>query len=377
MVNNNILYIAIVLLCSIFTFSSSQSVFTTPGLIDQNDFGVSHLVLFEGLKLHVRTYENPNITSGYTLLFDSGLPYFSSSWGSVLLNLIPKMTDLKIKNAIFFDRYGYGYSDLSPYGIDSFDFARRLRASLNILNFQPPYVITGWSWGGINLQSYYLAYPSDVIGLLSIDGTDKEFYNDPWWIANMGSTMDTFKSYIKNNTENHDGFVLACQEGRIGPNFGYYTNSVKLPKIALKNNQDIYPDSSNKYLNAATQELGTMFQSSLKVLNAVNRLQETEEYPYKNTPFVVITAAASGQAWMARQNDMAKLSSNSKHIIDYTSSHHIPTDNPVEVVNALTDLISKIENPEPLNSSGSISFYPNRLAMSILVSLASALLVLI
>ncbi|KAF2074190.1 hypothetical protein CYY_004508 [Polysphondylium violaceum] len=363
--NNNTIFgysLLVFLFINLLNSCSGQSIFTRPGLVDQDDFGVSHLVMYEGLKMHIRTYDNPNITSGHTILFDAGLPFFSSSWGSVLLNLIPKMTDLNIKTVILYDRYGYGYSDLSPYGIDSFDFVRRLKASLNILDYQPPYILTGWSWGGINIQSYYVSYPEDVVGLYSVDGTDKEFYNDPVWINGMSGIVTSFKTYIKNNTENHQEFYKNCLEGRVPANHGFYVDSTNLPKIALTNNQNIFSDPSNKYLNAATQELGIMFQSSFKLLQIIDGLQKKEQFPFKNTPIVVLTASVNGQPWMDRQSAVAQLSTKSLHFIDTVSSHHIPTDNPVKVVNGLVELIKMIDTVEPLNSS-SVSLAPNSLIL--------------
>ena len=43
----------------------------------------------------------------------------------------------------------------------------------------PPYVLGGWSIGGFDVRFYQHRYPSEVAGLVAVDGTP------PWWVRNQ------------------------------------------------------------------------------------------------------------------------------------------------------------------------------------------------
>jgi pimeloyl-ACP methyl ester carboxylesterase len=54
-----------------------------------------------------------------------------------------------------------------------------LRASLAAQGIDPPYVVLGWSYGGLVAQAYAEAYPEDLAGLVLEDTSVREQFTDP------------------------------------------------------------------------------------------------------------------------------------------------------------------------------------------------------
>ena len=54
-----------------------------------------------------------------------------------------------------------------------------LRASLAAQGIDPPYVVLGWSYGGLVAQAYAASYPEDLAGLVLEDSSIREQFTDP------------------------------------------------------------------------------------------------------------------------------------------------------------------------------------------------------
>ncbi|HEX6268663.1 MAG TPA: alpha/beta hydrolase [Anaerolineales bacterium] len=70
-----------------------------------------------------------------------------------------------------YDRAGLGWSDLSPEMQDTQQNAQALHALLNNAGIQGPYVLVGHSLGGLYARTFAEMFPSDVVGIVFIEGT--------------------------------------------------------------------------------------------------------------------------------------------------------------------------------------------------------------
>lgn len=70
-----------------------------------------------------------------------------------------------------YDRAGEGWSDAAPQPQDAQQSARALHTLLANARITPPYVLVGHSFGGLYTRTYADTYPSDVAGLVFIEGT--------------------------------------------------------------------------------------------------------------------------------------------------------------------------------------------------------------
>jgi len=100
-----------------------------------------------------------------TLVIDAALGDSSEDWESIA-------RDLSTQAAVcIYDRAGYGESDPSPLPRSPTTNARDLRTLLNVAGVQPPFVIIGHSFGGLNAQAFWHQFPADVAGMILLDPT--------------------------------------------------------------------------------------------------------------------------------------------------------------------------------------------------------------
>ncbi|EFA83554.1 hypothetical protein PPL_02620 [Heterostelium album PN500] len=317
----------------------------TINYIGANDNGVSHFPVYQGLKMHIRCYANPNtsMSNGPVALFDAGLPFSSLVFANVLIELLPTISTMNISRACVFDRYGYGWSDPAPYPFMSTEFVYRLHGSLNAASIQSPYIMVGWSWGSVDIQNYALQYMNEVVGLLTIDGTDSAYAFDPKNAPGLAGATAAIEQLLQLLPTGAVEGMLA----NIPLEFGYIPSNplgCAFPIEAQTANNQWWMTEKN--LNTALQEVQIMIPST-SLLNQTYESMNTAT-PLSNIPLVVMTADSNGEYWILRQNVLASLSSKSYHIHDNTSSHFIPIQNPAGIVSALQTLLTYVDQHQPI-----------------------------
>ncbi|EGG17384.1 hypothetical protein DFA_08379 [Cavenderia fasciculata] len=302
------------------------------------DPGVSYLPSYLGLKLHLRCYSNVTTANqnGPIALFDAGLPFFSTAWVSVIPAVLTNMPAWNISKACFMDRYGYGWSDASLYPITTQDYVFRLHGSLQVAGLTgKKYVLVGWSWGSIFVQAFSLAYPKEVVGILTADGTDSRW---GFISSNQQAIITYTNTYTNLMTQNSmDTLEPRCRNGEIGLGYGWFPDplvSAGYTSESIVSSQDIF--LTNKYLKTAIQEYNIMVISSA-LLNFTYVLKGST---LKDLPYVNIYEAYDPD-WQSRQLYMTSLSSNSAAYL-YTTDHFFPFTNSPAIVSGLTALTQRI-----------------------------------
>ncbi|EGG19116.1 hypothetical protein DFA_02363 [Cavenderia fasciculata] len=307
-----------------------------------NDTGVSLFPSYLGLKIHIRCYANVTSANrkGPIALFDSGLPFFSTAWVSVIPSVLENMPAWNISKACFIDRYGYGWSDSSKYPITTQDYVMRLRGSLQVAGLTGKYVLVGWSWGSIFVQTYSLTYPKDVVGIMTVDGTDSKW----GFISSNQQAVITYTDIIRGyiSLNNVGSLESLARADEISHAFGWFPSalvSTGFTECSIDATQDIF--LNNKFLKAAIQEYNIMVVSSV-MLNFTYALKGTT---LKDLPYVNLFASHD-QDWTNRQTYMASLSSNSMTLPVVPIDHFVPLTNPDVIISGLAALSNKIStNP--------------------------------
>ena len=70
---------------------------------------------------------------------------------------------------VAYDRAGLGRSEWDDTSPTPRHVADRLRRVLRQIGADPPYVLVGFSWGGMLARYFAGYYPSDVVGLVFVD----------------------------------------------------------------------------------------------------------------------------------------------------------------------------------------------------------------
>ena len=86
----------------------------------------------------------------------------------------PKMANTT--KVVSYDRPGYLNSDTCTSPRDAIRIAKELKEALIKANILPPYILSGWSYGGSLVRVFAGLYPKDVIGMLLVDPAPEEVY---------------------------------------------------------------------------------------------------------------------------------------------------------------------------------------------------------
>jgi pimeloyl-ACP methyl ester carboxylesterase len=103
-----------------------------------------------------------------TVILEAGMLADSTAWRRVqpAISLTTRVCS--------YDRAGMGFSDPAGAPRDASAIVRDLHALLTTGGVAGPYVLVGWSSGGLFTRLYQYRYPSDVAGLVEVD-PDTEF----------------------------------------------------------------------------------------------------------------------------------------------------------------------------------------------------------
>jgi pimeloyl-ACP methyl ester carboxylesterase len=113
-----------------------------------------------------RSLEVVQLGSGSpTVVFETGLSASLSAWGS-----IPKMV-ADLSSVVSYSRAGQGASSPDPDLRTPQKIAEDLRALLQQVGAKPPYILVGHSIGGLYVRTFAGLYPSEVSGLVLLDGS--------------------------------------------------------------------------------------------------------------------------------------------------------------------------------------------------------------
>ena len=102
-----------------------------------------------------------------TIVFEVGLADSLNTW-------LPVATAAaELTSVVVYSRAGFGRSDPSPDGYGARHAASDLHELLHRLGgaVRPPFILVGRSYGGLLVRLYTSLYPSDVAGLVLVDGT--------------------------------------------------------------------------------------------------------------------------------------------------------------------------------------------------------------
>ena len=122
-----------------------------------------------------------------TVILESGLGATSSSWGWIQPAVAKKT------RVCAYDRAGMGWSDPSPAARDAQNIATELHTLLQKAQIPGPYVLAGWSYGGMYVREYASQYPDDVAGLVLLDSSSPEqCISTPATQAQCASMAKTF-----------------------------------------------------------------------------------------------------------------------------------------------------------------------------------------
>ncbi len=240
---------------------------------------------------------------------DAGLGGSALEWLTVQRRLA------SYTRACTYDRAGYGWSDSSQEPRTSLQNTLELHTLLKRGGIEPPYVLTGHSYGGYDTQLFASIFPELVAGLVLVEsshpGQVERFEAEPIGVS---------------TAPRRGASVLMTQAASVPAN---------IPARLSRTVTDLM--SSRKTMSAVMNELRYFRVSAMQVLNAPH---------WPDVPVVVLTRGKRvwphdrkgdlmEALWMQLQTELATRNPHSLHILIRRSGHHIHLDRPTLVARAI------------------------------------------
>jgi len=289
-----------------------------------------------GHKLHVYATGN----GGPAVVMENGSGDFSFIWGLVQ----PEVA--KFTTAVSYDRAGYAWSEAGPYPRSSSQLAAELHTALQNAGVKGPYILVGQSYGGFLVRAFARFYPNEVAGMVLV-----EALNENARIIIGGKPM-RIREWAKGLQAPPPQAMVKQPAVVTEQPPAKEDSAVEAPLDKLSPSSQkmwLWAQARQSYRIASDSE---MTWSPEDVQNMYVHKGEPA-YMLGNIPLIVLTRGHGGYGGRAdsteleterllQQAELAKLSTNSKHIIDYNSGHNIHLEDPATVIAAIREVYDAV-----------------------------------
>jgi|SRR6185437_3693133 len=238
-----------------------------------------------------------------------------------------------------YDNAGFGFSDPGPLPRTASAIVRDLRVALKAANIPPPYVLVGWSFGGLVMQLFAFKYPKEVVGMVMVDSSSE--HQIARWAKHLTWQSAYQRKLLRVERLARAGALVAGT-----PEYEEFVVRDGAPKLparvkAARRAQRTSPS----FYRAARSEAGNTSTATLDEMRAARR-------SLGDMPLIVLTARdffpapdqsaepadAWRQAWRAGHAQIAALSTRGEQrTID--AGHAIQWERPEAVVAAIEDVL--------------------------------------
>lgn len=228
-----------------------------------------------------------------------------------------------------YDRAGRGWSDAATRTQDGARIATDLHTLLHRGHVPGPYVLAGHSFGGLYVATFAARHPDEVAGMVLVDSAAPAVDATP---PAPGSSYDAMGRL--------SAMVSASARLGLGRLYGHLSYGSLPPR-----SQDEARASA-----ATASHAGSTVDEYAAAASSMHQARSLEDFAAK--PLVVLTAGRGhdGQ-WMAAQNRMATLSSNSLHTVVAGASHASLIDHERDaaaVTRAIREVVTSVRTSKPL-----------------------------
>ncbi len=259
------------------------------------------------------------------VVLDSALAGTSLSWSEVQ----PRVA--VFARVASYDRGGFGWSDPSPEPRRVDCLVSELRSGLKALSLEPPYVLVGHSYGGFVMKWFASRHPEEVAGLVLVDVPHPRK-----WVAPTEAELRRLERGARSarvaGLLAHFG-VMRLLFRFAGP--GRLENlSGLLSKLPASHRAAIRSFWVRPFtLRALSSLIEEAPRSAILVDGATGSLGDR--------PLAVLTASGPSPERIRDQEEEARRSRRSRHIVARRSGHWIPIDEPELVVDAIREVTAE------------------------------------
>jgi pimeloyl-ACP methyl ester carboxylesterase len=233
-----------------------------------------------------------------------------------------------------YDRPGRGWSDATDTPQDATQIATDLHTLLQRAHVPGPYVLAGHSFGGRYVLTYAAQYPGDVAGMVLIDSTAPSTapVQHPASPLSADSAVGRASALVSS---------LAARFGVARMLAGVEASSLP-PRYA----------DETRATGATAESARSTIDEYLLTADA-SADEAASLTTFGNKPLFVLTAGTGNQSgWMAKQNKLAALSTDSVHHVVPGAAHAdlVFEQRPAAVVSqAILDVVDSVRSGQPLD----------------------------
>ncbi len=290
----------------------------------------------DGQRLHVVCAGNGTPT----VVFESGIAASSLSWVRVLSDVAA------FTRACAYDRAGLGWSDPSRRPRTVMRILNELQGVLANATTAGPFVLVGHSFGAFLVCAYASQRPNDIAGLVLLDPPSEwhQLTREQAHLLWGGIQLSRLGGVLARL-----GVVRACLALLTGGAPGIPRNFVRIfgPTAARKLERLV---GEVRKLPAEVHPIVQTLWCQPKCFRAMAdhlaALEETAAFvggvtSLPEVPLVMISSGDQSPETIAKHRQLARLSSQSRHVIATKSGHWIQFDEPDLVVGVIRDVVNR------------------------------------
>jgi pimeloyl-ACP methyl ester carboxylesterase len=252
-----------------------------------------------GFRMHISCMGSQPDDGSSTVILEPGGGSNSMTWYLVQPEIAKKA------RVCAYDRAGMGWSDPGPSPRDGRRIADELHMLLQEANIPGPYVLAGWSYGGLFARAYAMLYAEEVAGLVLLDAT----HPDVWSRTEQGQLR------YQNDSKLYSGMRLLARLGLL--------RLFQIPFTAPPDSLSEIRVPEWKAVHSTTKYFDTTEAESRSILDTMAQVRQSE--PLGDLPVMVVTAGENRGAdglWQSYQGEQASsLSTNTAHLILEGAGH--------------------------------------------------------
>ena len=255
-----------------------------------------------------------------SVVLEAGLGEGSSMMSGWIAPDVAKTTRVCV-----YDRAGRGWSEAASGPQDGTHVAEDLRTLLQRAGEPGPYVLAGHSAGALYVLNFARLYPEQVAGVVLLDATS------PFQYSRLASYPAFYGMFRRAS-------ALLPSLSRLGVGRLFYGSQyASLPFTARDEERAFWSTARhNRSLRDEFAELPTAMQQAQFLTSLGSR------------PLVVLTAGAGAEkGWMALQDDLARLSTNSVHRLLPAATHAMVTEEKgaaAQSGKAISDVVTSVRS---------------------------------
>jgi pimeloyl-ACP methyl ester carboxylesterase len=260
-----------------------------------------------------------------TVILESGLSATVAMWTRIQTKLA------KTTQVCAYDRAGIGWSEPSSNAPDANYIVHQLQTLLHKANLPGPFIIVGHSMGGLFARAFTGTFPTQVAGLVLVDAVHPD--------QGQGLSEET-QAQQQQFMQLLQWTPMLARLGVLRVASWFNSIAEDLPKQSQAAHQALLITS--KHLQGTLAEANQWEKTTAQV---------RQQQDLGNIPLLVISAGTDEfgfsaqriENWQALQQDLTKLSDNSRHKLIPQASHHSLLTNP-EHANMTVTAIRRMVN---------------------------------